>query len=554
MTPLGATVDPFDLIGSTLAEKYRVDGVIGEGGFGVVYAGTHALLDVPIAIKCMRPTGLTPRSAALESELFMREAKVLFALSHPGIVRLYDIGIFKTTNYHFPYVVLEMLHGKTLEERIDQRNTCRQHFSATELLAMLEPVLDALAYAHGKGVVHRDLKPSNIMLTTADDSSFATKVVDFGIARWTNAKHRHTSRGAPMFSPLYAAPEQWDPRLGPTDAMSDIFALGLVLAEMCTLQPVFDATMGPVQLIQHSMTVGGRQIVQATRPDLGPAFAAVVDRATRGPRAQRMATAKEFLHELRAAVADAPQAAPPVPGRVSGRVPCPASKVTTHARADTPSSAPPAVASRVCSQATTAAAPYARTEAALDACAEAATAAGTGGSTAAPSTREDAARVTALQAGVAPHAQIIFWKDVFVVIDDGQSAPSDYRHFEELILAQKRKYLHGIGCLVVIPQRATPPSDEVRAAINRTLDKLQSGLRCCCWVVEGTGFQAAIARAVLTGFRLFSRRSYPTNVCTNVSEALAWMLSHLEGGDERLAEAREAAASISGERVDGFAR
>jgi hypothetical protein len=139
---------------------------------------------------------------------------------------------------------------------------------------------------------------------------------------------------------------------------------------------------------------------------------------------------------------------------------------------------------------------------------------------------------------------------VFVLIDDGKSAPSDYERFEELILAQRTKYKHGIGCLVVIPQRATPPTDEVRAAINRTLDQLQSGLKCCCWVVEQTGFQAAIARAILTSIRLFVRRSYPTNVCTNLSEAFAWMLPHLAGGVARQAETLEAAAYVSRTRTD----
>src|SRR5262249_3306015 len=101
--------DPFGLVGTALAGKYRIDRVIGRGGFGVVYGGVHTVLDAAIAIKCMAPQGGLPHDAATETALFLREAKVLFTLSHPAIVRLYDLGTFEAHGRELPYVVLEYL-------------------------------------------------------------------------------------------------------------------------------------------------------------------------------------------------------------------------------------------------------------------------------------------------------------------------------------------------------------------------------------------------------------------------------------------------------------
>jgi hypothetical protein len=144
--------------------------------------------------------------------------------------------------------------------------------------------------------------------------------------------------------------------------------------------------------------------------------------------------------------------------------------------------------------------------------------------------------------------KVIFWRDVFVLVDNGKARVNDYAHFGRLILEQKAKYKAGIGSLVIIPEGATPPPDEVRKAINRALNNLDDGLRCFCWIVEGSGFQAAVARGVLTGIRLFGRHRYPTQIETNLEEALAWILPHLDGGKKRLADVPAAAAFIRHER------
>ncbi|MFW5739118.1 MAG: serine/threonine-protein kinase, partial [Myxococcota bacterium] len=188
---MSSPADPFTLIGSTLADKYRVDRLIGEGGFGVVYAGYHLLLGQPVAIKCMKPSSGDAAEQQRVTDLFLREARVLFGLTHPNIVRMYDVatlpmraplpsGAFAP---QVPYVVLELIEGRSLQAEVaNRRAQGGPHFAAAELSGIFHPILEAIGFAHGHGVVHRDLKPSNVMLV-GPPTGGTVKVVDFGIAR-----------------------------------------------------------------------------------------------------------------------------------------------------------------------------------------------------------------------------------------------------------------------------------------------------------------------------------------------------------------------------------
>ena len=108
--------DVFGLVGTTIADKFRVDRVIGDGGFGVVYGGMHMMLNLPVAIKCLKPSGYTPEEQLRANESFLREARILFELGHPAIVRLYDVGLAK--NGLVPFAVLELIRGLTLAHRL----------------------------------------------------------------------------------------------------------------------------------------------------------------------------------------------------------------------------------------------------------------------------------------------------------------------------------------------------------------------------------------------------------------------------------------------------
>ena len=296
---MDARTDPLALLGTTIDGKYRIDRVIGEGGFGVVSAGTHLLLDEPIAVKCMKPFGSTAADEERTTELFLREARMLFTLGHPSIVRLYDLGTLTAGVHRVPYVVLELLAGHSLDEEIERRVEARgAPFDAREISETLEPVLEALSVAHARGIAHRDLKPSNVMLVEIDGKRTA-KVVDFGIARWIgDQKH---SGGTTGFTPRYGAPEQWDASFGPSGTATDVFAFGLMLAEMCLLRPVFSAS-SPTQIVAALMNPARKIDIRDARPDLPAALEALIERATRLDPAARHPDATALLLDFRAAM------------------------------------------------------------------------------------------------------------------------------------------------------------------------------------------------------------------------------------------------------------
>jgi hypothetical protein len=145
--------------------------------------------------------------------------------------------------------------------------------------------------------------------------------------------------------------------------------------------------------------------------------------------------------------------------------------------------------------------------------------------------------------------QIVQWEDVFVIIDDCGGCASDYQLAQRLLAEQGSRYATGVGCLVIIPADAKPPSEPVREAMKGTLAVVP--LRCLCWLVEGAGFQAAMARSVLTGLRLVASRPYDMHVSRDLEEALRWMLPHLQGGTKRIETVSRAAAAIRAGRAGG---
>jgi hypothetical protein len=155
-------------------------------------------------------------------------------------------------------------------------------------------------------------------------------------------------------------------------------------------------------------------------------------------------------------------------------------------------------------------------------------------------------------ASVPPPAPInvLFWQDVFVVMDNGRASPRHYGILGDLVLERARRY-PGVGMLSIIPANAIPPSDEARTAMNAAIARAEGSLKAICWLVEGGGFQGAMVRAVLTGLRLFGRHTYPTHVTTSMSEALAWILHQLDAGDLRLNLVPAGVQIIERQRANG---
>src|SRR5262245_47435777 len=236
--------DRFGLAGAVLAGRYRVDRQVAEGGFAVVYRAFQIALERPIALKVLKtPLGLTDAARERFENRFATEARTIARLQHPYIVDVYDYGVSRMpSGESAPWMVLEWLEGETLERALDERRGAGGR-SAAETVAFLRPVIDAVAYAHRRGVVHRDIKPANMMIVETDGGP-VLRMLDFGIAKIMAGDPIGDTRpgrgsGAPGFSPDYAAPEQITySRTGP---WTDVHALGLLLTELLTDQPPFDA-------------------------------------------------------------------------------------------------------------------------------------------------------------------------------------------------------------------------------------------------------------------------------------------------------------------------
>jgi serine/threonine-protein kinase len=318
--------DSFGLLGATIADKYRIDDVLGEGGYGVVYGGVHLLLDAPIAIKCMKSLGSTLALETRATRLFLNEARVLFELSHPGIVRMFDVGTIEHNEHRVPYVVLERLEGHSLEAELARR-AAGHEFGRDEIVAIFLPVLEALAYAHAHGVAHRDLKPSNLMLMPRDDGTLRVKVLDFGVASWAGEQRQPS--GFTGFTPAYAAPEQWDEELSLAGEPSDVFSLALILSEVCTLSRAFPFT-SPARILRAILDPARRFDVERRRRDLPVGLDALLLRGTAVDPAERHPDAQALLDDFRAifgigegdkAGRFEPAAVPPAPAPAQGEAP-----------------------------------------------------------------------------------------------------------------------------------------------------------------------------------------------------------------------------------------
>ncbi|WP_437285469.1 SUMF1/EgtB/PvdO family nonheme iron enzyme [Sorangium sp. So ce406] len=236
--------DPLDISGTLIADKYRIDHAVGEGGFSVVYKAEHVIWRQPVALKCFTLlAGAPPEQRDQLLQSFIQEGKLMAELSSrsAAIVQARDIGTFNAPDGQWlPYMVLEWLDGKPLDRVLHEEAT--RGLPARDLyatVALLESAAVALELVHSRGIAHRDIKPANLfVIGPPRDASTFVKVLDFGIAK-VMAEHAaaatalaHTGKDITAFTPSYGAPEQFSRTHGATGPWTDVFAMALIMIEV----------------------------------------------------------------------------------------------------------------------------------------------------------------------------------------------------------------------------------------------------------------------------------------------------------------------------------
>ena len=226
----------------TMLGEYQIEGVIGEGAMGTVFAAVHPVILKRVAIKVLkRELCANPQSV----ERFVNEARVVNEIGHRNIVDVFAFGDMPDGRHYF---VMEWLRGETLLARL-----ARSTLTLREMCAVVRPLTRALMAAHDKGVIHRDLKPDNVFLVEDGREEALVKLLDFGIAKLGRVEFRveRTAEGVLVGTPQYIAPEQ--AKGYAIDGRADVYSLGCMMFEMLAGRPPFVADNAAEMLAMHLM-------------------------------------------------------------------------------------------------------------------------------------------------------------------------------------------------------------------------------------------------------------------------------------------------------------
>lgn len=274
--------------GDVIANKYRVDRVLGAGGMGMVVSAQHLHLGQMVALKFMLPGAIDSPTAM---ERFFREAQAAFRLASEHVARVLDVGTLDTGA---PYIVMEYLQGTNFADLLMKG----QALPVSRAVDFVLQACEALAEAHALGIIHRDLKPANLFLTTRPDGTPLVKVLDFGISKLTASimgqqAGNLTKTNRAIGSPQYMAPEQITaPKT--VDRRADIWGLGVLLYELCSRRVPFEAPSIP----ELCLKVVRDKPTPLTGQGIPAAFGAVVDRCLEKDPTKRYADVAELAEAL----------------------------------------------------------------------------------------------------------------------------------------------------------------------------------------------------------------------------------------------------------------
>lgn len=271
-------------IGNKIGGRYRIEEMIGQGGMSAVYKATDPNLRRVVAVKMIH-SHLSDDPGFVRR--FEEEATAVAQLRHPNIIQVFDFNKDAETYY----MVMEFVPGETLQSQLRRINANKRRMATKDICEYAAQVCDAVAYAHQRGMIHRDIKPANVMLSVTGQAI----LMDFGIAKIVGGQ-QHTATGAVIGTALYMSPEQIKGEH--PDHRTDIYSLGVMLFEMVSGHPPFEADSAMTLMMMH---------INDPIPDLGQIkpeipieLVAVVHKALQKNPAHRYQTASEMAAALRA--------------------------------------------------------------------------------------------------------------------------------------------------------------------------------------------------------------------------------------------------------------
>jgi eukaryotic-like serine/threonine-protein kinase len=276
--------------GDVLAEKYRVDAIVGYGAMGFVLRAWHLQLDEPVAVKF-----LLPELAASEEALvrFEREARATFKIKSEHVARVLDVGRLEEGH---PFMVMEFLEGEDLADHFYE-----DPLPIADICNYVAQACEAIAEAHALGIVHRDLKPDNLFLTSRRDGTTCVKVLDFGLSKVLQSsggrrERAVTAEAQVMGTAHYMSPEQWlsAKNVGPA---TDIWALGVILYEGLTAESPFLRTN--LAAMCNAVLRHDPKPIAEIRAEVPEALTKVVNKCLSKDIEARWASAGELAEALR---------------------------------------------------------------------------------------------------------------------------------------------------------------------------------------------------------------------------------------------------------------